>query len=114
MMALAGAMVGNSSSGIIEAASFELPVINIGSRQQGRVRNSNVIDVDYDRASIIEGVEKAIDTDFRSKLHGLHNFYDADGASDKIIEVLKRMRLDNKLLMKRFHDLENFDCKVAD
>ena len=52
LMSCAAAMVGNSSSGLIEAASFGLPVVNIGSRQSGRIRPANVIDVDYDRYAI--------------------------------------------------------------
>ncbi len=53
-------MVGNSSSGIIEAPSFGLPVINIGSRQTGRQRAKNVIDVGYNKEQIIREVQKII------------------------------------------------------
>lgn len=106
MMALAAAMVGNSSSGIIEAASFELPVVNVGSRQRGRVRAVNVVDVDYKRASILEGLQRALDPQFRAKLRGIRNPYGSGGASEKIVEILKQVQLDDKLVMKRFHDLE--------
>jgi len=106
MMALAAAMVGNSSSGIVEAASFELPVVNVGSRQRGRVRGTNVIDVDYKRTSILEGLQRALDPKFRAKLRGIRNPYGSGGASEKIIEVLKQVRLDDKLVMKHFHDLK--------
>lgn len=106
LMAVAAAMVGNSSSGIVEAASFELPVVNVGSRQRGRVRGVNVIDVDYPRTSILEGLQKALDPHFRAKLRGMHNPYGAGTASEKIVEVLRKVRLDDKLVMKRFHDLE--------
>ena len=75
LMGVACAMVGNSSSGIIEAASFELPVINIGNRQAGRLRGANVIDVDYERTSIIGGLRKALDPQFRLKLCGIKNPY---------------------------------------
>lgn len=105
MMATAAAMVGNSSSGIIEAASFELPVVNIGDRQKGRVRGRNVIDVEYSRASILEGIRRAIDPAFRVGLRGLCNPYDHGGAAERIVEVLKRVALDEKLLTKRFHDV---------
>ena len=106
MMAVAAAMMGNSSSGIVEAASFELPVVNVGSRQRGRVRGANIIDVDYERSSILEGLQKALDPQFRAKLYGIRNPYGSGGASEKIIEVLKQVQLDDKLVMKRFHDLE--------
>lgn len=106
LMAAAAAMVGNSSSGIIEAASFELPVVNIGSRQQGRVKGANVIDVDYKRASIREGLQKALNPQFRAKLRGLRNPYGSGGASDRILEVLRGIQLDERLVTKRFHDLD--------
>jgi len=53
-------MVGNSSSGLTEAPSFRLPVVNIGDRQRGRVRAANVIDVSCSRAAILRGIMKAI------------------------------------------------------
>lgn len=114
MMALAVAMVGNSSSGLVEAASFELPVVNVGSRQRGRVRGINVIDVDYEQTSILEGLQKALDPGFRAKLRGMRNPYGSGGASEKIVEVLKLVQLDDKLLMKRFHDLEVMSLGGAD
>lgn len=105
MMAVAAAMVGNSSSGIIEAASFELPVANVGSRQRGRVRGANIIDVDYEQTSILEGLGKALDPQFRAKLRGIHNPYDSGGAAEKIVEVLKQVQLDDRIVTKCFHDL---------
>jgi UDP-hydrolysing UDP-N-acetyl-D-glucosamine 2-epimerase len=106
ILALAAAMVGNSSSGIIEAASFELPVVNVGTRQRGRVRGANVVDVGYDRRSILEGLEKVLDPEFQASLKGIRNPYGTGVASDKIVEVLKRVQLDEKLIKKRFYDVE--------
>lgn len=106
LMAVAAAMVGNSSSGIVEAASFELPVVNVGSRQRGRVRAANVIDVDYGRESVLNGIRRALDPGFRAKLRGIRNPYGLGEASERIIEVLKRVPLDDRLVVKRFHDLE--------
>ncbi len=105
MMAVAAAMVGNSSSGIIEAASFELPVVNVGSRQRGRVRGANIIDVDYEQTSILEGLGKALDPQFRARLRGIHNPYDSGGAAEKIVGVLKQVQLDDRIVTKCFHDL---------
>ena len=73
MMGFAAAMVGNSSSGIIEAASFHLPVVNIGSRQLGRVRGANVIDTPCQRLEITRAVEQATSTGFRDRLSDLRN-----------------------------------------
>lgn len=105
MMAHALAMVGNSSSGIIEAASFELPVVNIGNRQAGRVRGANIIDVDYSKDSIMVGIHKAISFDFHQSLHGLINPYYRGEAAQVIFEKLKQLNLDDKLLKKFFYDL---------
>jgi len=105
LMKLSTAMVGNSSSGIIEAASFELPVVNIGTRQSGRIVGPNVLNVNYDRDAIFAGIEKAVAPDFRVQLQGLSNPYGLGNAAGKIIEVLKQTRLDDVLLMKKFYDL---------
>ncbi|MDP1808991.1 MAG: UDP-N-acetylglucosamine 2-epimerase [Actinomycetota bacterium] len=101
------AMVGNSSSGIIEAASFKLPVVNIGSRQRGRVRERNVIDVDCRRAEIKDGLERAMSKAFRAGLDDLVNPYGDGHAAPKIISRLKEIKLDEKLILKRFNDVDN-------
>src|ERR1019366_6977944 len=75
MMALAAAIVGNSSSGILEAASFNLPAVNIGIRQTGRVRARNVIDVGNGSDEILGGIKRATDRKFRDSLPGLTNPY---------------------------------------
>lgn len=105
LMAVAAAMVGNSSSGIIEAPSFGLPVVNIGSRQDGRVRAANVIDVGYDRDGILRAIEAATRPELRERLRGLPNPYDSGCASGQIVERLKDVVIDDRLLMKRFHDV---------
>jgi len=104
LMALAAAMVGNSSSGITEAPSFELPVVNVGSRQTGRIKGMNVIDVKCSRASIRRGLRKALSEEFRASLQGMANPYQKANASKTIVEVLGTVPLDEKLIVKRFHD----------
>jgi UDP-hydrolysing UDP-N-acetyl-D-glucosamine 2-epimerase len=104
-MRLAAAMVGNSSSGIIEAASFGLPVVNIGSRQAGRLRGANVIDVGAERAAIAAAIRRAVSPDFGERLRGARNPYDRGGAARLIVERLKAVALDENLLRKTFHDL---------
>jgi UDP-hydrolysing UDP-N-acetyl-D-glucosamine 2-epimerase len=105
LMAIAPAMVGNSSSGIIEAPSFGLPVVNIGTRQTGRVKAANVIDVGYERSEIVKGVLQALRPEFRAGLRRLSNPYSLGRASEIIVAKLKGMPLDDRLLMKRFCDL---------
>jgi len=104
-MHYAAAMVGNSSSGIIEAPSFCLPVVNIGRRQEGRIRARNVIDVGYSRGEIIEGIRRALSREFRESLRGLENPYGDGYAGERIAHVLSSIPLDEKLLRKKFYDL---------
>ncbi|MBP7687330.1 MAG: UDP-N-acetylglucosamine 2-epimerase (hydrolyzing) [Thermoflexales bacterium] len=104
LMQYAAAMVGNSSSGLIEAPSFELPVVNIGTRQTGRVRAANVIDVGTDRAAILAGIRRAVQPEFRANLRGLLNPYGDGTAAEKIVARLKSVELDQRLIMKRFID----------
>jgi len=101
-----GAMVGNSSSGIIEAPSFRLPVVNVGSRQQGRTRAANVIDVEAERTAIAAGIDRATDPAFRRSLNRLVNPYGDGHAAERIVEVLTTVPLDNRLLCKRFEDAD--------
>lgn len=104
-MALAGAMVGNSSSGIIEAASLKLPVVNIGIRQQGRVRGKNVIDVGYGREEIQAGIVRALSPQFRGTLAAMVNPYGDGRAADKIVKRLKEVSLHERLIHKRFQEV---------
>lgn len=109
LMRHAAAMIGNSSSGIVEAASFLLPVVNIGNRQRGRVRGRNVIDVENISSEILHGIRCALDPDFRNGLIGMKNPYGDGRAAPKIVEILRTVRMDQNLLMKRFYDLSARD-----
>ena len=99
------AMVGNSSSGIIEAASFKLPVVNIGSRQAGRTRAANVIDCEHDRESIAAAVRRVTDPAFRASLATLKNPYGDGHAAERIVPRLLDVELGPAFLTKRFVDL---------
>ena len=93
-----GMLVGNSSSGIMETASFALPTINVGIRQQGRERAMNVLDADP--SAILEAVAKARTPEFRRSLDGMTNPYGDGFASDAIVKVLTTVPLTQELLMK--------------
>lgn len=98
----ADVMIGNSSSGIIEAASFKLPVVNIGTRQQGRLRACNVIDVDYGRNNIIDGINKALtDKTYNEKLADCVNPYGDGKSGSRIAKILKNIVIDKDLIQKR-------------
>lgn len=105
LMAIAAAMVGNSSSGIIEAPSFKLPVVNIGTRQDGRLRAANVIDVPCQRQDIAQGLERACSTAFRRGLDNLVSPYWRPDPVGAILGRLQTVDLGPGLLNKRFHDL---------
>jgi UDP-hydrolysing UDP-N-acetyl-D-glucosamine 2-epimerase len=113
VMAVAAAMVGNSSSGIIEAPSFRLPVVNIGLRQAGRTRAMNVIDVGHGRDEILAGIRRAIDPRFRAQLENMENPYKVGNASQAIVDRLKSVQIDDSLLMKRFHDVCEEGARVS-
>lgn len=102
----AAAMVGNSSSGIIEAASFKLPVVNIGTRQKGRTHARNVINVGYNHAEILAGITQALEPAFRKQLDDLVNPYGDGCASERIIAKLKSTQLEEKLVCKPFYDIK--------
>lgn len=104
-MSLATAMVGNSSSGVVEAASFRLPVVNIGNRQAGRLQAANVINTGCSRSEIISGIQQACSKEFRKGLDDLENPYGDGRAAERIVERLKSVKIDSHLLVKRFHDL---------
>jgi UDP-hydrolysing UDP-N-acetyl-D-glucosamine 2-epimerase len=108
LMKHAAAMVGNSSSGIIEAASFELPVVDIGDRQKGRVRGANVLHAPCERAAIEAAVRRAVAPEFRRALSGMENPYGTGHAAEKIVETLRTVPLDG-LVKKTFHDLRRSD-----
>ena len=90
LLSMASVLVGNSSSGIIEAASFHIPVVNIGTRQAGRERASNVIDAGYDRREISIGIRRSFeDREFLTAVRDCTNPYGDGKAPDKILAVLK-------------------------
>jgi UDP-hydrolysing UDP-N-acetyl-D-glucosamine 2-epimerase len=105
LMNRVSAVVGNSSSGIIEAASFRLPVVDVGNRQRGRIRGPNVIHAEPETNAIGEALTRALSDEFRSSLATLVNPYGDGHASSRIADVVTSVALDDRLFVKRFHDL---------
>lgn len=102
LLQFANIVIGNSSSGIIETPAFKLPVVNIGTRQKGRLRNSNIIDVDCNKIEIINAISKALcDNDFKTKLNILENLYGDGNTSKYIVKILKNTKINKELLIKR-------------
>jgi UDP-N-acetylglucosamine 2-epimerase (non-hydrolysing)/GDP/UDP-N,N'-diacetylbacillosamine 2-epimerase (hydrolysing) len=101
LMRLAAAIVGNSSSGIFEAPSFKLPAVNVGTRQHGRLRARNVVDVGYDKAAIVQGIRFALgDAEFRAALRDCTNPYGDGRTAPRTVDILQRLRLVPALLTK--------------
>lgn len=105
LLSIASMMVGNSSSGIIEAPTFALPVINVGDRQRGRVRAGNVLDVEADMIAIRTAFRRIEESGFRESLQGARNPYGDGTAAQKIVQRLETQELDERLIRKRFVDL---------
>ena len=95
------ALVGNSSSGIMETASFALSTVNIGLRQKGRERARNILDAAPAAADIREKIVEARSDAFRQSLAGIENPYGNGYASEKIVEVLTTVPLTQELLIKQ-------------
>ena len=95
------ALIGNSSSGIMEAASFALPVVNVGFRQKGRERARNVLDAAPEADTILAGITEALSPAFRQSLVGMRNPYGDGHAAEKIVQVLTTAPLAEELLIKR-------------
>lgn len=100
-------VIGNSSSGLLEAPTFKVPTINIGDRQKGRIKADSVIDCTPDRISIKNAIKKAMSMEFKQVLKNTVNPYEDVNTSDKIIEVIKKYMLKEKIeLKKTFYDME--------
>jgi len=97
-------LVGNSSSGIHEAPTFKIPVVNIGTRQQGRERAQNVIDVPCNKRMIVRAIKKALyNKSFREKLRKVKNPYGTGKSAEKIVKILKTVSL-RGIIQKRFYE----------
>lgn len=99
----ATAVVGNSSSGLVEAPSFHIPTLNIGNRQHGRTRGESVIDVDATCEGIRDGLHKALSQEFINRAKEAKNPYEKDNTLQEIFETIKYYPLEG-LIKKHFYD----------
>jgi UDP-N-acetylglucosamine 2-epimerase len=96
------ACMGNSSSGLKETPAFNCPTVNIGSRQEGRLRGANVVDAGYNTADIVRATHQCLhDTAFRDLCHNAENPYWLGDAGPKVAQVLADVALDTNLIRKR-------------
>ncbi|MBQ9026384.1 MAG: UDP-N-acetylglucosamine 2-epimerase (hydrolyzing) [Methanobrevibacter sp.] len=105
LLGLASILIGNSSSGIIESSSFKLPVINVGTRQQGREKALNVVDVGYDWDEIIDAIHYIKSDEFKEIINSCENPYGDGKACERICKILNDIELNNELLNKQFYEL---------
>lgn len=99
------AVVGNSSSGIVEAPSFNIASINIGSRQKGRVRAESTIDVEAEKKEIINAIDMIYTDTFKEKIREVINPYGQGNSSRKLVSIIKSFDF-NKLKSKKFYDVK--------
>ena len=99
------AVVGNSSSGLIEAPSFKIVTINIGDRQKGRIMADSVIDCDITKKSIANAFKRFYSKEFQNELEKVENPYGSGGSSLEIKNILKKIDLKN-ILKKSFYDIK--------
>ena len=97
------AVVGNSSSGLLEVPTFKIGTINIGDRQKGRIKADSVIDCLPNTGSIRTAFDELYSPDFQSRLEKIINPYGEGGASQKIAETLKKVELKD-IVKKSFYD----------
>lgn len=101
------AVLGNSSSGLIEAPTFGVPTLNIGNRQKGRLYGETVVNCGESKEEILQGMKKVMDLDFQKDCSIAVNPYGVGNSSEKIVEKLVSYSLDN-IIEKSFFDM---DCK---
>jgi GDP/UDP-N,N'-diacetylbacillosamine 2-epimerase (hydrolysing) len=101
-------VIGNSSSGLLEAPSFGIPTINIGDRQKGRLQSSSVINCEPTEESIKQAIELALSEDFVLKAKETTNPYGDGSTSDKIVEAIRDNIQNGKINLKK----KFYDCKV--
>ncbi len=101
LMKIAKVLVGNSSSGILEAPSFHLPVVNVGNREAGRIQGANVLNAGYARNQILAALKKAVSSAFIRTLKNCMNPYGDGLSAPRIVNVLESVAIDQRLLIKK-------------
>jgi UDP-N-acetylglucosamine 2-epimerase len=105
------AVIGNSSSGIVEAPAMRVPTVDIGSRQRGRLKATSVIECASHRAAIVEAINQALSAEFRQTAANTVSLYGDCDASVRIVEKLGALDVERRY-PKRFHDLPVHGLRV--
>ncbi len=112
LLGASSAIVGNSSSGIMEAASLGIPAVDVGLRQEGRERARNVLHANAEASDIIDKLRTALEPNFRRSIADVENPYGDGNASERILEVVRSVPLGEELLRKRPRDLDDGGTRV--
>lgn len=105
VMKLVVAVVGNSSSGIVEVPSFGIPTLNIGDRQKGRIQAESIYNCLPDKDSILKGLDKVLSKEFRELASKVHNPYEKANTAEEIFKVISTYPLE-QLKQKHFYDIK--------
>ena len=98
------AVIGNSSSGILEMPYFKKATINLGSRQLGRLQSSSILNAEIKKNLILNSLKKINTKNFKKKLKNNKNIYGKPGASNRIVKIIKKLKFEN-LFQKKFYDI---------
>jgi GDP/UDP-N,N'-diacetylbacillosamine 2-epimerase (hydrolysing) len=101
VMRLCGAVVGNSSSSLVEAPYLKVPAVNIGNRQKGRLMADNIICSDNESLDIIRAINEALSIEFKEKVKNTKSLYGEGNTSEEIVKVLENIEINDKLLKKK-------------
>ncbi len=103
-MKFCAALIGNSSSGIVEAPTFKIPTVNIGDRQKGRIQASSTLNCSPDASAIRQTVDHALSSAFQESISGASNPYDKPGTCSTIVKLLEKINI-SAVTKKTFHDV---------
>jgi GDP/UDP-N,N'-diacetylbacillosamine 2-epimerase (hydrolysing) len=106
-MKYATAVIGNSSSGIVEAPSFKIPTVNIGDRQKGRIQVASILNCSPDANAIRQTIGRTLSSAFQESLSGISNPYERPGTCSTIVRLLERADIFG-ITKKTFHDVRSF------
>ena len=95
VMSQVGAVVGNSSSGIVETPSFGIPTLNIGDRQKGRLQADSIVNCETDKNSVVEGLKSVLSSEMQKKAKGTINPYELPNSAQRIFDVISTYPLEN-------------------
>ena len=105
VMKQVAAVVGNSSSGIVEVPSFGIPTLNIGDRQKGRIQADSTYNCLPDKDSVLKGLDKVLSKEFRELASKVHNPYEKANTAEEIFKVISTYPLE-QLIQKHFYDIQ--------